>query len=97
MFKNNIKDQGRLLTHMLGGIVYSLSRPEHLKLGLKKLGQSHHRYGVKDEYYPVVKEVLLETLPEILEDFYTEKIAQAWGQAMDFIMDLMKSWRTEEN
>ena len=40
LFRNNMTDQGRLLTHMLGGIVYSLSRPHHLEKGLAKLGQS---------------------------------------------------------
>jgi len=45
MFKKSMLDQGRLLTHMLGSIVYSLSRPEHLAMGLKKLDESHHRYG----------------------------------------------------
>ncbi|GJM34348.1 MAG: hypothetical protein DHS20C18_33490 [Saprospiraceae bacterium] len=93
LFKNNMPDQGRLLTHMLGGIVYSLARPEHLILGLKKLGQSHHRYGVKDEYYPIVKEAMLETLPEVLGEFYTPQIKDAWSQALDFVTKTMKSWK----
>ncbi len=91
LFKNNIKDQGRLLTHMLGGIVYSLSRPEHLVMGLKKLGKNHQRYGVKEAYYPVVKETMLETIPEVLGDFYTPKVGKAWGQALDFVIDTMKA------
>ena len=46
LFRNNMVGQGRLLTHMLGGIVYSLSRPEFLKMGLRTLGKSHEKYGV---------------------------------------------------
>ena len=91
LFRNNIQDQGRLLTHMLGGIVYSLSRPEHLVLGLKKLGKNHQRYGVKHDYYPVVKEAMLETIPEVLEDFYTTQVGEAWSQALDFVIDTMKA------
>ncbi len=92
LFKSSMIDQGRLLTHMLGGIVYSLSRPQHLKMGLKKLGESHHHYGVKAEYYPVVKEAMLETIEDILGDRHSTNIAEAWSQALDFVTDTMKSW-----
>ncbi len=93
MFKNSMLDQGRLLTHMLGSIVYSLSRPEHLMMGLKKLGQSHYRYGVKDEYYPLVKATMLATIAEILADLHTPLIHKAWGQALDFVIEGMMSWK----
>ena len=64
-------------------------------MGLKKLGQNHYRYGVKDEYYPVVKEAMLETIEEIIEDIDTEKILKAWSTAMDFVIDTMKNWRED--
>ncbi len=92
LFKSNLLDQGRLLTHMLGGIVYAISRPEYLILGLKKLGRSHHGYGVKDEYYPLVKETMLETIPILLAEHYRPAIGEAWGTALDFIIDNMKRW-----
>jgi len=89
LFLNNIIDQGRLLTHMLGSIVYSLSRPDYLKMGLKSLGRNHIRYGVKDDYYPFVKEAMLESIPEILGENYNRTIGRAWAQALDFIIDAM--------
>lgn len=92
LFRNNMTDQGRLLTHMLGGIVYSLSRPEHLKKGLEKLGQSHVHYGVKAEYYPVVKQAMLETIDEVLGENRTPKTMEAWSAALDFVIDTMKSY-----
>ncbi|MEZ4942962.1 MAG: adenylate/guanylate cyclase domain-containing protein [Saprospiraceae bacterium] len=93
LFKNDMTAQGRLLTHMLGGIVYSLSRPEFLVMGLKALGKSHERYGVRPEYYPVVKEVLLETIREEMGDLYTDRLEEAWGQALDFITEQMTNWK----
>ena len=95
LFSKSILDQGRLLTHMLGSIVYSLARPEHLVMGLKRLGQSHMRYGVKDEYYPLVKETMLETIEEILGDLHTPLIRQAWSQALDFVTETMMSWKDD--
>ena len=91
LFRNNMTDQGRLLTHMLGGIVYSLSRPEHLAKGLEKLGQSHVHYGVKAEYYPVVKKAMLETIEEVLGENKTSKTLEAWATALDLVIDTMKS------
>lgn len=91
LFRNNMTDQGRLLTHMLGGIVYSLSRPEHLKKGLAKLGQSHVDYGVKAEYYPVVKQAMLETIDEVLGERKSSQTIAAWNEALDFVIDTMKT------
>ncbi|MGB5654793.1 MAG: globin domain-containing protein, partial [Robiginitalea sp.] len=90
LFRNNMTEQGRLLTHMLGGIVYSLSRPEHLKKGLAKLGRSHVQYGVKAEYYPVVKQAMIETIDEVLGECKTERTMEAWNTALDFVIDTMK-------
>ena len=91
LFRNNMTDQGRLLTHMLGGIVYSLSRPEHLKKGLAKLGQSHVHYGVKAEYYPVVKQAMLETIDQVLGEAKTPQTLKAWNEALDLVIDAMKA------
>ncbi len=95
LFKKNMTDQGRLLTHMLGGIVYSLARPEHLALGLKKLGESHVRYGVIEAHYPVVKQALLETIDKTLGDQKTDKTLIAWNQALDHVIDTMQNWENE--
>ena len=92
MFKNNMKAQGRLLTHMLGGIVYSMSRPEHLDMGLKALGKSHARYGVKEEHYPVVLASMIETIQEELGEMYTEQLGQAWEEALTTVTTEMKKY-----
>lgn len=90
LFKNNMTSQGRLLTHMLGGIVYSMSRPDHLKMGLKLLGESHSRYGVLKEHYPIVLSSLLETIEEQLGEINTEKLLLAWKEALTYITTEMK-------
>lgn len=92
LFRSNMTDQGRLLTHMLGGIVYSLSRPEHLATGLKKLGQSHIKYGVQAAHYPIVKQAMMETIDETISDLKTDRTLEAWSTALDFVMDAMQNW-----
>jgi class 3 adenylate cyclase/hemoglobin-like flavoprotein len=90
LFKKNMVQQGRMLTHMLGGIVYSLSRPQHLKLGLRTLGQQHEKYGVKAEYYPIIREAMIETIGDQLGDENSEEVHQAWGAALDMIIGMMQ-------
>jgi class 3 adenylate cyclase/hemoglobin-like flavoprotein len=90
LFKSNMKQQGRLLTHMLGGIVYSMSRPHHLEMGLQKLGENHARYGVRHEHYPVVLESMLESIRDQLGEFYTDQLGEAWRRALTIITDAMK-------
>lgn len=91
LFRINMTDQGRLLTHMLGGIVYSLSRPKHLETGLARLGANHTHYGVKPEYYPIVKDAMMETIDEVLGENKTDKSIEAWSSALDFVIDTMKA------
>ena len=92
LFRSNMADQGRLLTHMLGGIVYSMSRPENLHSGLKKLGESHVKYGVQEAHYPVVKQAMMETIDEILGGLKNENTLEAWSTVLDTVMDAMKNW-----
>ena len=92
LFTRNMVDQGRMLTHMLGGIIYSLSRPEYLILGLKSLGRQHKGYGVQKEHYPIVKEVLLETIEDELGDACTHKVRFAWQSALDLVTQSMQSY-----
>ena len=95
LFKNNMTSQGRLLTHMLGGIVYSMSRPEHLALGLKLLGKSHVKYGVVEEHYPLVLECLMETIKEQLGEMGNERLFNAWAQALESVTSEMKKYAQE--
>ncbi|WP_274474340.1 adenylate/guanylate cyclase domain-containing protein [Mangrovimonas aestuarii] len=95
LFKHNMKAQGRLLTHMLGSIVYSMSRPEYLEMGLKTLGKNHYRYGVREEYYPIVLDCLMATIKEQLGEQYTEQIGTAWYKALLSVTDEMKKYTGE--
>jgi class 3 adenylate cyclase/hemoglobin-like flavoprotein len=95
LFKSNMVAQGRLLTHMLGGIIYTMSRPEFMQLGLKELGRNHARYGVKPEHYPIVLESLLETIQLQLGDIWNENLSVAWTQALTMITSEMKKHQME--
>ena len=95
LFKSDMIKQGRVLWHMLGGIVYTMSRPEHLHMGLKELGKNHARYGVKAEHCPVVLQALLETIQEVVGDNFNDKLAFAWEQTLTRVTSEMKRYQME--
>ncbi|THD67983.1 2Fe-2S iron-sulfur cluster binding domain-containing protein [Robertkochia marina] len=92
LFKRNMQDQGRLLTHMLSGIVYTLARPDHLISGIKALGKNHVQYGVTAAHYPIVREALLETIDTVLGTNKTPNTMNAWQTSLDFILEEMQQW-----
>lgn len=89
LFNENMTTQGKMLTHMLRGIVYSLSRPEFLKLGLEFLGERHKGYGVEKHHYDLIKEILIESIEEELGEEYTKGIQKAWEDAVELITSVM--------
>ncbi len=93
LFTKNMIDQGKMLTHMLRGIIYSLSRPEYLALGLQTLGKQHQEYGVKNEHYDLIKEILLEAIGEELGELHTENVKKAWEEAVSLIIQHMNITR----
>ena len=91
LFKDDILAQAKILNHMLVGIVYGMSRPEDLKSGLSQLGKRHKGYGVQPEHYPIVLEVLVETIREVLGEDFTDWTEEAWRTAITLITELMNS------
>ena len=90
LFTKSMRHQGKLLMHMLTSIVYSMSRPKYLKMGLRSLGRSHARYGVKSEYYPVLVDVLLACIESELGEQTTPYTLEAWKDALTFVTGVMQ-------
>ena len=90
LFKKSLRNQGRLLMHMMSSIVHSLGRPVHLKMGLRSLGRNHIKYGVKEEYYPVLVEVMLDAIEKELAGQLTEHTMDAWKTALELVTSVMQ-------
>ena len=94
LFQADMEAQGKIMTHMLVGIIYSLSRPSHLTTGLARLGKSHEGYGVKAEHYAVVIEVLVDTIKELLGEQFSGRVEEAWRSALCVVTEKMKNWKS---
>ncbi|MBK8285019.1 MAG: hemin receptor [Ahniella sp.] len=78
-FGDDIDAQSFRLMSMIGAGVGLLDHPERLDDVLRKLGARHHQYGVREAHYPIVGEVLLETLDEVLGHDFTADAKAAWA------------------
>ncbi len=91
LFQESLEKQRRMFTSMLSSILYAMSRPKNLELGLRQLGRRHKGYGVNLGHYPVVRDAFLETVRKELGEECTPQVIQAWEKALDFILSQMSA------
>ena len=89
LFRGELKTQGRMLAHMLQFLIYAMSRPESMALGLRDLGQRHAKLGVAAEHYPHFRRAFLEAAHEALGEKHTPQVEASWAAIVDGIIDAM--------
>jgi hemoglobin-like flavoprotein len=89
LFHGNMESQGQMLSHMLQFLVYAMSRPETMLLGLRDLGRRHDGYGVASELYPSFRQAFLESARAVLGEKYTPQVEKAWTDTIDMIIRSM--------
>jgi hemoglobin-like flavoprotein len=90
LFRGDMETQGQMLAHMLQFLVYAMSRPGTLTLGLRDLGRRHDTYGVADEYYPAFRQAFLESARVVLGERHTPQVEKAWADILDMIIVAMR-------
>lgn len=83
--RTDMEAQRKKLLGALVLVVEHLRSPEVLAPTLAALGRRHQEVGVLPEHYPLVGEVLLETLAAFLQDRWTPELAAAWQGAYEFL------------
>lgn len=69
-------------------LIYALSRPEHLKLWLKKLGANSLQ---NPEFFQNIKGFLLEALKHEMKSQFSTPVAQAWEEVIDYMTALIQN------
>ena len=93
LFRGNLETQGQMLSHMLQFLVYAMSRPETMRLGLRDLGRRHDAYGVAAGHYPAFRRAFLDSAREVLGEKYTPQVEMAWTDTIDVIVQAMLARR----
>ncbi len=89
LFTADMKEQGLKLMQMIGIAVNNMHRVESIAPALVDLAERHDGYGALPEHYPVVGQVLLETLAKALGDDFTNEAEEAWAKTYGAIATVM--------
>jgi hemoglobin-like flavoprotein len=89
MFPEDMKAQGQKLMQMIGTAVNNMERVEQIVPALEALGKRHVGYGALPDHYPVVGEVLLDTLATALGDDFTDEMRAAWAKTYGILSSVM--------
>ncbi len=96
MFSDDIHKQEKALLSALRVVVKSLTKPETLVRALTTMGARHANYGAQVEHYPVVKDILLQTMASLAGDAWTPNVAEVWHTALNLVGQTMADAQTQE-
>lgn len=83
--------QQRKLTDELAAMVSMLRDIDSLDERARVLGERHRGYGVVAAHYRIAREVMADTLREVLGDDFGPDEEAAWNRATSLIAELMMS------
>jgi hemoglobin-like flavoprotein len=58
--------------------------------GMRDLGRRHGEFGVRPEFFPIMRTALMDTLAETLGEDFTDETREAWEGAFDVLANVMK-------
>jgi hemoglobin-like flavoprotein len=90
LFPDDLTDQREKFFSTLTEIARSLRHLERVTEPAHELGARHRTYGVVSGHYPVVGEVLVGALGEVLGEWFTDAHREAWTKGYDLVAELMQ-------
>ena len=90
MFKDDMREQRRMLMSALSLVVRSLHTPQAILETVKAMAKRHVNYGVEPAHYALVGNALLRTLEKGLGDEFTPQLREAWTDAYTLLSGVMK-------
>jgi len=90
MFDNVMPaEQQAKLLDSLKLVIDNVRNPQALAPALTTLGEEHQEYGALAEHYPIVSDVLVDTMKDMAGDVWNDTIDSAWRKALDVISKVM--------
>ena len=84
----DMRVQRKKLIDMLALVVYSIDNMSKVEEAIQKLGERHVNYGVKDEQYPVVRDVFVWTLNQELGDDLDDETEAVWIKVFNALAEM---------
>ncbi|CAH9126148.1 unnamed protein product [Cuscuta epithymum] len=58
---------------------------------LRRLGDTHFKYGIVDAHFEVTRYALLETIKTAIPEMWSAEMSDAWGVAYDHLVEAIKA------
>jgi nitric oxide dioxygenase len=89
MFPPDMTAQRGKLLESLRMVIAHLNSPDRVHARLDELGRSHVGYGARPEHYPVVCEILVAAMGDLLGDAWTAGLKEDWATAFRLVSSIM--------
>ena len=89
MFKSDPASQSQKLLAALDAVVRNLEKPAETAAMLAAMGQRHAAYGAKPEHYPIVCDLLIESMADASGPAWSVRLAAEWRQALEIVSRVM--------
>jgi hemoglobin-like flavoprotein len=90
LFSGDMNEQQGRLTHTLAETVALVHQPAHLLLLLRASGVRHHHYQVKQAYFGVMRDILIDTIALRAGAIFTPAHRSAWESMFDHMAAIMR-------
>jgi hemoglobin-like flavoprotein len=89
LFPKDISEQKQHLLAALSLVVKNVDRLETLQAPLREMGTRHVGYGAEPEHYPVVRDILLQTMKEMAGKLWNDTLRADWTVAVNAVAQVM--------
>lgn len=91
LFPADMSTQKQRVLTAIHFIVKNLREPEVVQDDLRKLGERHKAYGVRDEHYPPVCRALVEAMADACGPSWTAELQAEWSRAIELVAEAMRA------
>jgi hemoglobin-like flavoprotein len=89
MFPENMGGQVSHMNTALKLVAKNITNLDSLAEPLREMGARHVGYGAEEGQFPVVRDILVESLSEIAGYAWTPQLSSDWGAALDTVAGYM--------
>jgi hemoglobin-like flavoprotein len=95
LFDNAQSDQHKKLAGAIAAFASNIDNLEALSGAVEKMATTHVTTHVKPIHYPMVGDSLISAMSDILGDDFTSDHKQAWGEAYNFLGEILMNREKE--
>ncbi len=89
MFPDDLGGQKKHMNSALKLVANNVANIEKLAGPLREMGARHVGYGAQEAQFPVVRDIMVDSLAEVAGYVWTPQLSSDWGAALDAVAGYM--------